>query len=222
MHPQGHMKYVAIMFQKSKGPWTWLGVHVHAQQQPASVLWAGKPKTSAANFQSCLTSTRAARTNGLAVFRQLSDFRQAVPSCRHVGHTPVARIVSDHFTTANTSSQVSEHTLLWAKASNGILKFLNSFEPGSEMEITSMDSPLSHWVGAPSPQIPMPNSLHPACASQCTKCSFVKGSINSWLRILSMDPYFSNTATISWISCIGTSSLTIFCNFGDQVLTLAM
>ena len=91
---------------------TCAGVHLQAQQQPSKVLCAGKPKTSAANFQSCLTSTRAPLRNGLAILLHLSDCSQADPSCLHVGHSPVARIVRDHLIMEKTSSQVSEHTLL--------------------------------------------------------------------------------------------------------------
>ena len=62
-------------------PATSSGLHLHAQQHPSPVLWDGKPNTSAANFQSCLASTRAALISGLAAFLQLSDTCQADPSC---------------------------------------------------------------------------------------------------------------------------------------------
>ena len=104
-------------------PWTSGGVHLHAQQQPSPVLWEGKPKTSTANFQSCLTSTKAALRKGLAVFLHLSVSFQADPSCLHVGQCPVARTVRDHLTIAKKSSQVSEQTLLCGRITRGILRF---------------------------------------------------------------------------------------------------
>ena len=112
--------YIYIYIYTSGTPWTSAGVHLHAQQQPAAVLCDGKPKTSAANFQSCRTSTKAPLSNGLAATLLLSVAAHARPSCLAVGQTPVARIVKDHLMMANTSVQVSEHILLCGSTMRGI------------------------------------------------------------------------------------------------------
>ena len=178
-------------------PWTSFGVQWHAQQQPSTVLCDGKPKTSAANFQSCLTSTSAPLRSGLALTLHLSDCSQGDPSCLAVGQTPVARMVRDHLNMANTSIQVSLQILLWGRTMSGILRFLKSPTPGNERLITSIDSFLSHWVGAPSPQRPIPSSLHAACNSQCRRCSKVKGSMWSASRSFASNPCLSSIATTS-------------------------
>ena len=160
-----------------KNPWTSAGVHLHSQQQPSAVLKAGNPKTSAANFQSCRTCTNAPLMSSLAVFRHLSVLFQAEPSCLSFGHMPVARIVRDHLMIMNTSSHVSLHILLWGNTTRGILRCWKSPTPGKDKLSTSMLSLLSHWVGAPSPQIPTPSNCASASVSQFLRCTKLCGSI---------------------------------------------
>ena len=102
-------------------------VHRQNQQMPAVSFQAGMWKHSAKNFQSPLTSTRAALApRGLPAMdlRRLSLCSQASPSCLDFGKQPAAAYCKDHATTSIIESQDLATSCLWDRAVMGSLRVL--------------------------------------------------------------------------------------------------